>query len=98
MTEYRDRVIKHAMFLEADDWAKGVSEIHVHSLNSMHYDKWPEDTESGSVTDISYNNGTIVRTKGDVVIRVIGDELVGDKLIDVWSRHNKKQAEVLQAL
>ena len=31
-------------------------------------------------------------------VRVIGKELIGDKLIDVWSRHNKEQAEVLLAL
>jgi hypothetical protein len=98
MTEYKDTVIKHAMFLEAEEWARGVSQIHMHSLNSMYYDKWPEDTESGSVTDTTYNNGTIVRTKGGEIIRVIGEELLGDKLIDVWSRHNQKQAEVLQAL
>ena len=98
MTEYKDRVIKHAMFLEADDWAKGISQIHVHSLNSMYYDKWPEDTENGSVTDTTYNNGTIVRTKDGMVVRVIGKELIGDKLIDVLSRHNKEQSEVLLAL
>lgn len=98
MTEYKDKVIEHAMFLEAEDWAKGVSQIHVHSLSSMYYDKWPEDTENGSVTDTSYNNGTIVRTKNGKVIRVIGKELSGNKLIDLWARRNKEKSQILQAL
>ena len=98
MTEYKKQVLRHAMFLEAEEWAKCISQIHVHSLSSMYYDKWPEDTKDGSVTDISYNNGTIVRSKGSKVIRVIGEELLGDKLVDVWSRNNKEQAEVLLTL
>jgi len=98
MTEYKDKVIHHAMFLEAEDWAKGVSQIHVHSLSSMYYDKWPEDTKNGSVTDTSYNNGTIVRTKKGKVIRVIGNELSGNKLIDLWARRNQEKSQILQAL
>jgi len=98
MTEYKDKVIHHAMFLEAEDWAKGVSQIHVHSLSSMYYDKWPEDTKNGSVTDTSYNNGTIVRTKNGKVIRVIGNELSGNKLIDLWARRNQEKSQILQAL
>ena len=98
MTEHRDKVIRHAMLLEAQDWAVGVSQIHVHSLSSMAYDEWPEDTENGSVTDTHYNNGTIKRTRQGNVIRVIGDELQGEALINQWSRANQSKAEILEQL
>lgn len=98
MTEHRDKVIRHAMLLEAQEWAMGVSQIHVHGLASMAYDKWPEDTKDGSVTDTHYNNGTIKRTKQGNLIRVIGKELQGDQLINQWSRANQSKAEILNQL
>lgn len=98
MTEYKQDVIKRAMSLEAEDWAKGVNEIHVHGLSSMYYDKWPEDTQDGCVTDTSFNNGTIVRTKNGKVIRVIGEQLTQDKLIDLWARKNSDKARILESL
>jgi hypothetical protein len=98
MTQYKETVLKHALMLQAEEWAKGVSEIHCHSLSSMYYDQWPEDTDKGNVTDISYNDGTIIRTKNSQVIRVIGEPLSGQSLLDTWSRTNKEAAEILEAL
>jgi len=98
MTEHKDKVIRHAMLLEAEDWAKGISSIHVHSMSSMWFDKWPEDTKKGSVTDTSYNDDTIHRTKNGKLIRIIGEPLQGDSLIDAWAKANQDKAAILQDL
>ena len=44
--------------------------------------------DNGAVTDTRYNDGRIVRTKGDKVIRVMGDILTGDNLIDAYCRQS----------
>ena len=64
------------------DRAKGIQQIHIHSLTNMWYEKNPEDMETGAVTDTHYNDGRIVRTKGDQVLRVMGNMVSGDALID----------------
>ena len=86
MTEYQERVERRRLKLEAEEWAKGVASIHAHCCSSMWYDDRPEDTEDGSVMDVQYNNGTIVRTKNDKVIHVFGEELKGDDLVDQYVR------------
>ena len=98
MTEHKEKVIRHAMLLEAEDWSKGVSGIHVHSLSSMWYDDHPEDTENQTVTDTHYNDDTIVRTVDGKVVRTFGEALEGNDLIDAWSKANQEKSEVLQAL
>lgn len=98
MTEHKDKVIKHAMLLEAEDWSKLVEWIHVHKFDSMWYDEWPQDTKKHSVCDTKYNDGRIERTHAGKLIRVIGEKLTGDDLIDKWARANQDKAEILQAL
>ena len=98
MTEHKEKVIRHAMLLEAEDWAGGVSGIHVHSLSSMWYDDHPEDTKDQTVTDTHYNDDTIVRTVDGKVVRTFGEALKGDDLIDAWAKANQEKSEVLQAL
>ena len=48
MTEFSDRVERQRLLLEAEEWAKGVKDLHIHGLNSMWYDDRPEDTEDGN--------------------------------------------------
>ena len=82
MTEYKESVQRQAKLLAAEEWAKGVSGIHAHSLNSMWYDTRPQDTEDGkSVLDIEYNNGLIKRKLDDGTEVYFGKELKGDELI-----------------
>lgn len=88
MTQYTDEVERHGALLEAREWAKGVKDIHVHSLNSMWYDEFPEDTEEGAVTDIQYNSGIIKRFKDGKVIRTFGKMPSDDALIANWDRVN----------
>ena len=86
MTQYTEQVERQAALLEAREWAKGVKDIHVHSLNSMWYDEFPEDTEEGAVTDIQYNSGIIKRFKDGKVIRTFGKMPSDDALIANWDR------------
>ena len=85
MTELKDVVYRQSLLLEAEQWALGVRNIHVHSLNSMWYDDRPDDTTNGnSVTDITYNNGLIERKQNGKIIHYFGRKLEGQELIDQY--------------
>lgn len=87
MTQYTKEVEKVRLARDAEMWAKGVSQIHAHSLSSMWYDNRPEDTANGkSVTDIEYNSGVIDRMQAGKLIHTFGEKLTGDALIDVYTR------------
>ncbi len=89
MTEYKESVQRQAKLLAAEEWAKGVSGIHAHSLNSMWYDTRPQDTEDGkSVIDITYNNGLIKRRLNAGTEVYFGKELKGDDLIYEYERNS----------
>tara|TARA_B100000575_G_scaffold25373_1_gene17151 strand:+ start:2702 stop:2965 length:264 start_codon:yes stop_codon:yes gene_type:complete len=85
MTEYAETVERQRLLLEAEEWAKGINQIHVFdaSTTNMWYEEHPED---GRVTDTTYNDGRIVRTQGDQTLRVYGNRLTGDDLIDKYSK------------
>jgi hypothetical protein len=89
MTEYSESVQRQAKLLAAEEWAKGVSGIHAHSLNSMWYDTRPQDTDDGkSVIDITYNSGLIKRRLNDDTEVYFGKELKGDDLIYEYEKTN----------
>jgi len=86
MTEHKATVIRQAKLLLAEEWAKGVSEIHTFDTENcrMAYDTHPED---GRVTDTKYHDGRIERTKDGKLLRTFGDNLLtGDDLIAQWER------------
>ena len=59
MGEFNDRVERQSLLLEAEEWAKGVRSIHVHSITSMCYETEFTKKEievNGAVTDTEYNN------------------------------------------
>ena len=94
MTEYSEIVERQAKLLAAEEWAKGVKDIHAHSLSSMWYDTRPQDTENGkSVVDTTYNSGLIKRTfinEAKVQTHYFGEELIGDELIHEWEKRGGK--------
>lgn len=90
MGEHSDKVARQRVLLQAEEWAKGVSGIHAHSLSSMWYDTRPQDTEDGkSVCDRHFNSGLIERTLDDGSIVYFGKELKGDELIDAFQRNTQ---------
>ena len=89
MSEYRERVEKQAIQLDAEEWAKGIKSIHAHSTSSMWYDTRPQDTEEGkSVVDTQYNSGVIKR---DILstneVFIFGKALTGQELVDEYRKH-----------
>lgn len=90
MTEHNEAVARQRLLLEAEEWATGIKDLHVHSLSSMWYDDRPQDTEGGkSVTDRAYNSGVIERYQEGKLIHVFGVKLTGQALLDQYSRHSK---------
>ena len=91
MTEYSEAVEQQKLVLEVEKWAKGISCIHFHSLTSMHYDTAETKAElikNGAVTDTTYNNGLIIRTRNDKEVCRFGIERTGDDLINWYGRNS----------
>jgi hypothetical protein len=88
MTQYDSEVAKVKIMREAEEWAKQTKTIHSHSMSSMYYDTHPEDTaDNKSVTDVEYNDGTIVRSQGGKFLRQFGERLEGDALYDSFCKN-----------
>ena len=75
-----------AVKLAAEEWANEVSGLHAHSLTSMWYETNPEDMDDGGVLDVHYNDGRIERSKDGKIIRVMGERLTGQALIDKFEQ------------
>ena len=87
MGQYKDLVNKRRLLLEAEEWAKGIKDLHIHSLSSMWYDNRPEDTADGkTVTDTQYNSGLIERHCADGTTVYFGKKLEGDELLNEYTR------------
>ena len=89
MGEFDHRVQRQRLLLEAEDWAKGIESIHIHSIKSMWYetDESRKDFENGSVIDTRYNDSTIVREQKGKVVYKFGEELKGQELVDAYRRN-----------
>lgn len=87
MGEYTDAVERQRLLLAAEERRDTVINMHMHRLKSMWYDNRPQDTDEGSVTDITYMDGRIERTllNGDKVLLVEGK--TGDDLIQEVSKN-----------
>ncbi len=89
MTEHNEAVARQRLLLEAEEWATGIKDLHVHSLSSMWYDNRPQDTSEGkSVIDVHYNSGLIKRRLNDGTEVYFGKELKGDDLIYEYEKTN----------
>ena len=82
MTQYKDLVEKRKLMIEAEEWAKGLKTMHIHSLSSMWYDNRPQDTAAGNaVTDVEYNSGLVERTLPSGEKVYFGKKLSGEDLL-----------------
>ena len=82
MTQYTEMIEKKRKQLQAEKWAQGVEHMHVHSLNSMWYEPYPDVIKTRKVMDITYNDGRITRDN----VEIVPSQLVGDTLIDAWEK------------
>ncbi len=88
MTEYNEAVARQALILKAEVWAKQVSGIHVHGIDSMWYDDHPEDTKGDKrVSDYSFYSGIIKRYQDGELLRTFGKELTGEDLISKYGSY-----------
>jgi hypothetical protein len=88
MSQYDSRVEKQRLKIEAEEWAKGVKSLHAHSLDSMHYDNRPQDTEDGkNVMDIEFNDGSVKRTLQNGEVVILGKALRGKELLNQFIRN-----------
>jgi len=87
MTEHSEKVERQRLLLEAEEWAEGIKDIHIHSISSMWYDDKPEDTANNkNVTDTTFNSGLIKREQDGKVLRYFGEQLKGDELINEYQK------------
>ena len=88
MGEHKEKVIRQAKLLLAEKWADGITNIHI--FDTTKTQMWYENINTekdGRVTDITYNDGRIERSKNGKVIRTFGEkQLHGDDLINQWER------------
>ena len=89
MGQYDDRVERQRILLEAEEWAKGIKSIHIHSITSMWYEtkESVKDVEDG-VMDIQYMDGRIERENlktGKRTVLVKG--LTGEDLVQEVTRN-----------
>lgn len=87
MSEYNSIVERQRTLIEAEKWGAGVKSLHAHSISSHWYDTRGND---GSVTDISFNDGSIKREvseTGEIVW--FGEKLKGEALLDAFNRNVK---------
>ena len=84
MTQYEELVEKQRIKIEAEKWASGIKCIHSHSSDSMWY---APDRSDGSVLDIEYNDGSVMRTiKSTDEVVMLGKRLSGDELVSAYQR------------
>ena len=91
MTQYEEQVEKHRLKMEADEWGKGIKDLHAFNSDetSMWYDKEPDENgkRDGRVIDIRFNNGIIERTISETGEKyIIGKRMKRKELESAFSR------------
>ena len=86
MTEYKEMVEKYSMLIEADEWNKQSTGMHMHSLKSMWYEteETQKHVDNGMVVDYSYPDGHIERFQKGELIHIFGEKLEGDALLNAY--------------
>lgn len=85
MTQHQEIVEKRRVYLEAMDWAKGIENLHM--FNTFKINMWYDNRRSdGQVTDITYNDGTILRELKDGSKVVMQEGISGEELINKYRR------------
>lgn len=88
MTEYKTQVEEQELILEAEEWAKGIANIHTFDSDTttMGYD-YPNTTREGYVTDTTFNDGRVERLVYKTQKRyIIGKKLTNKDLLTKYRR------------
>lgn len=86
VTEYTELIKKYEKMIEAEEWVKGCTGMHMHRLDSMWYEteETKKHLEKGMVTDYSYPDGHIERFQDGKLIHIFGEKLEGDALLEAY--------------
>jgi len=88
MTEFTSAVLKQKLILEAEEWARGVVQVHIFNTDNTQvgYD-YPNPMRCGYVTDTTYNDGTILREVHSSGAKMMfGEKLQGEALLQKYLR------------
>ena len=89
MTEFTWAVARQKLMLEAEEWARGVVQVHIFNTDTTQvgYD-YPNPMRCGYVTDTSYNDGTVLReVHGTGAKMMFGEKLQGEALLEKYLRN-----------
>ena len=84
MTQYQELVLERAKQIAAEDWAKGIKDMHSHRINSMWYEPHPNIVKHRNVLDITYNDGRITRDE----VEIVPSQYKGKELVHQWEKTN----------
>ena len=91
MTQHSEIVEQQRLLIAAEKWAVGVKSLHAHSMDSMHYDDRPQDTDGKSVIDIEYYGGWIERWQNNQHIHTFGKKMSRKELLEAYGRVQSDQ-------
>jgi len=91
VTQHSEIVEQQRLLIAAEKWAVGVKSLHAHSMDSMHYDDRPQDTDGKSVIDIEYYGGWIERWQNNQHIHTFGKKMSRKELLEAYGRVQSDQ-------
>jgi hypothetical protein len=95
MSQYRNEVLKQKIRIEVEEWANEISDLHLHSLDSMWYETEESKLDKRPVVDRSYNSGRITRETADGKSYVLKKDDTASEIEDRFDRAMQNQRKFL---
>tara|TARA_B100001939_G_C16783574_1_gene548039 strand:- start:365 stop:652 length:288 start_codon:yes stop_codon:yes gene_type:complete len=91
MSQYKNEVLKQKIRIEVEEWANEISDLHLHSLDSMWYETEESKLDKRPVVDRSYNSGRITRETADGKSYVLKKDDTAREIEDRFDRAMQNQ-------
>ena len=91
MSQYKNEVLKQKIRIEVEEWANAISDLHLHSLDSMWYETEESKLDKRPVVDRSYNSGRITRETADGKSYVLKKDDTAKEIEDRFERAMQNQ-------
>lgn len=95
MSQYKNEVLKQKIRIEVEEWANQISDLHLHSLDSMWYETDESRLDERPVVDRSYNSGRITRETADGKSYVLKKDDTAREIEDRFERAMQNQRKFL---
>lgn len=95
MSQYKNEVLKQKIRIEVEEWASKISDLHLHSLDSMWYETDESKLDERPVIDRSYNSGRITRETADGKSYVLKKDDTAREIEDRFDRAMQNQGKFL---